>query len=118
MKATLVDSATWAPGPEFEHVGNDPIPNSVRSQILSAFQPDCQENGNSPRTSTAGPDLMSIGVTAKQISEVSRRSQGDQITEGRFEAYKFDNGVGTDKQLLDQYMAKSMKNIGIETESV
>ena len=62
--------------------------------------------------------MMSVGLTAKDISQVSLKSQNDQITEGRFDATKFDMGANTDMKLLEEYMKKEQHTIAIETDSV
>ena len=61
---------------------------------------------------------MSVGLTAKGLSVQSMRDQADQVTEGRFDCQKFEFGGNTDNMLLDQYMKKDVKNMGIETDSV
>lgn len=83
-------------GPGLEEAGNDPLQISVRSQMLSAFFPDRYDAANSPKTATQGPDVMSVGLTAKDLSVRSMRDQGDQITEGRFDPHKFETGLNTD----------------------
>jgi sRNA-binding carbon storage regulator CsrA len=44
---------------------------SVRSQNISAMPIDVQDQQNSPRTASMGPDLVSIGLTAKNLSVTS-----------------------------------------------
>jgi hypothetical protein len=70
----LRESATQIYTPKLEDTGADPKPASVRSQILSAFAPERTDGYNSPRTATQGPDMMSVGLTAKDISQVSVKS--------------------------------------------
>ena len=64
---------------------------SVKSEILSAKQVSQENVAISARTQTASPDRESIGLTAKQMSVVSVKDEGDQVTEHRFKAPIADN---------------------------
>lgn len=84
-----MDAETQHAEPDVHSEGCDPITNSVRSEKISAHVSG-RDLGLSARTQTQVPERESIGVSAKPISEISVREQGDQITEGRFEPAMID----------------------------
>ena len=50
---------------------------SVKSEILSAKQVSQANVGISPRTQTQGPDQESVGLTAKELTVLSVKEEGD-----------------------------------------
>ena len=57
---------------------------SVKSEILSAKQVSQNEAAVSARTQTAPPDRDSVGLSAKELTVLSVKDEGDQVTENRF----------------------------------
>ena len=100
---------------KLETTGCDAVLVSVKSEILSAMHKSIADGGNSARTASAKPDQISQGVTAKALSIVSVRDQGDQISTNRFGPGVADMNIQTTKELLDEYVAKPHAEIATET---
>ena len=60
-----------------ETTGCDAVLVSVKSEILSAMHKSIVDGGNSARTASAAPEQVSQGVTAKALSIISVRDEGD-----------------------------------------
>ena len=71
-----LDAETQHQEPEVQSEGCDPMPKSVRSAALSAHVTLHGVN-LSARTLTALPDKESVAISARPLSEVSVREQGD-----------------------------------------
>jgi hypothetical protein len=62
------------------------------------------DRGASARTFVDHAELNSIGMSA--ADEAAMRSQGDQVTDGRFDPFTEEQNVQTERYLLDNYLAK------------
>ena len=112
-----MDAGTQNYYPDVQSEGCDPILKSVKSQQISAHVMQ-HEVCLSARTRTIRPEAQSIAVSAKPISELSVREQGDQITEGRFEPNKIDTCIGTGSELMNRYMHKEKEDFGTMTSPI
>ena len=109
-----VDMYTQANEPEVRSEGCDPMSVSQKSAHVSAHVSQ-HSVMVSNRTQTARPDRESIGVSARPISDLSVREQGDQVTDGRFEPTMVDMPGQTDANLLDDYLKKPMNDSAVNT---
>jgi hypothetical protein len=100
---------------KMETTGCDAVLVSVKSEILSAMHKSIVDGGNSARTASAVPDQISQGVTAKALSIISVRDEGDQVSTNRFGPVVTDMNIQTTKELLDAYVAKPHAEIATET---
>lgn len=112
-----MDAETQNVYPDVQSEGCDPIYRSVKSQKISAHVAQ-NEVCLSARSATKGPDCHSMAVSAKPMSEVSVREQGDQITEGRFEPDKVDTGIGTGQELIEKFLYKPKADTGMMTSPI
>ena len=71
-----MDAQTQHLEPDVRSEGCDPIPKSMRSEKISAHVSKADQQ-LSARTMTAQPEIHSVGLSAKPISEASCREQGD-----------------------------------------
>ena len=72
----------------------------------------------SARSPPTEVDKASVAISAKPMSEVSVREQGDQVSEGRFDPRIQDAQVETGRELLDEYLHRPSRDCGTGTEPV
>jgi hypothetical protein len=63
-------------------------------------------------------DVMSIACSAMPEYTKDIRSQGDQVSTGRFDPRKFESAIQTERYLLDLYLAKNTTTGNIQTDPV
>ena len=98
--------------------GCDPVIASMRSAAVSAHYEEKHEINLSAKSLSVPPDAVSIGMSARPLSQVSVREQGDQVSEGRFATKTVARGTGTDQKLLEDYLAKPTVDCAVGTTDV
>ena len=104
--------------PDLQTTGCEAMLVSVKSEILSAKQVSQENVAISARTQTAPPDRDSVGLSAKQLTVLSVKDEGDQVTENRFSPPHCEMHAQTNKDLLDQYLYVPKAEMGTETTPI
>ena len=95
-------------------VGVNPIVVSMHSMQVSAHVQG-EDVALSARSPPPEVDKASVAISAKPMSDVSVREQGDQVSEGRFDPRIQDAQVDTGTELLDDYMHRPSRDCATST---